>query len=738
MQPQPKARYPAGLVISEPLKRNDSETLMIINNTARTVETGNIATTQQFTIKASAKAFQILSAGLYSDRLVAILRELGCNAQDAHVAAGKPDVPFEVHLPGRFNPTLVIKDYGTGLPHDKMLNLYTTYFDSDKSETNDQIGGLGLGSKSPFSYVEAFTAVSRYNGKRRAYAAFLGSDGGPQITLLDTTDTDDPNGLEVHVPVKQEHMDDFRDRARKVYRYFNPLPVFPNDPEFEVDTVKYTTKGNGWGIRTGEYAGHKIYTTQQYESKTQAIMGAVAYPVDSHAVPSLSVAERAVLALPLDLHFGIGELDIAASREGLSYDQITQANIKARAQEVIAAFTTAMEAGIASCATAWQARIELQKRFENIGNAVTRFLDDTTIRYQGQPLRYIHRIQLHYDADLLPTVAVYTHDSWKRKQLKPIGHLGPAGWMAVKGGTTFIAKRHDTLTFNPILEYNFRGTHQNKVIVLIHVAEGGEAELQKLMDSLGNPDLTWLHDLPQPPRVAQSVRVTSDGTRVRSKTRRLLRWNIDIAGWTDTDRDETAGGLYIHTHNRNPVLAAPLPLEGFSYLMRAAKLLGYVDINTNVFGIQASFKRIPERNEGWIPVLDFLKEKLANDQTLPVKLQDIQNWHAWQEHTSPLKQAVGHLPKGESTAAMARYAAWSARYEVSPEYSRLEDHIKVAAQLLGVKLTWPQADLDLDDTIAQINREAPLLGLIANNTYRVGMKELVPAYLRSLNLKKGA
>jgi hypothetical protein len=50
----------------------------------------------RFKIKASAKAFKILS-GFYSEPILAIPRELGANAWDSHVKAKNTEKMFEVH-----------------------------------------------------------------------------------------------------------------------------------------------------------------------------------------------------------------------------------------------------------------------------------------------------------------------------------------------------------------------------------------------------------------------------------------------------------------------------------------------------------------------------------------------------------------------------------------------------------------------------------------------------------------
>ena len=139
---------------------------MIINNAPQhEAVLSNVGEIGEFRIRNSAKAFNILSSGLYANKIRAIIRELSCNAVDSHVAAGKQDTPFDVHLPNQLDPTFRIRDYGTGLTHDQVLNIYTTYFESTKTESNQFIGALGLGSKSPFSYTDNFTVTAIQIGR---------------------------------------------------------------------------------------------------------------------------------------------------------------------------------------------------------------------------------------------------------------------------------------------------------------------------------------------------------------------------------------------------------------------------------------------------------------------------------------------------------------------------------------------------------------------------------------------
>ncbi|MGZ7144954.1 hypothetical protein ACXWOO_11340, partial [Streptococcus pyogenes] len=67
--------------------------------------------------------------------------------------------------------------------NDEEPGLYNSYFASTKAESNDFIGALGLGSKSPFSYTKSFTIVSYHEGEARGYMAVM-NNGEPDIRPL--------------------------------------------------------------------------------------------------------------------------------------------------------------------------------------------------------------------------------------------------------------------------------------------------------------------------------------------------------------------------------------------------------------------------------------------------------------------------------------------------------------------------------------------------------------------------
>lgn len=285
------------------------------------VELSGIVAVSEFKIRNSAKAFNILSSGLYSNKIRAILREIGCNAVDSHVAAGRGDVPFDLHLPTQLAPYFSIRDYGTGLSHDQVVNIYTTYFESTKTESNDFIGALGLGSKSPFSYTDNFTVTAIKDGIKGVYSAFINEVGVPSVALMTSSQTDEPNGVEVQFGVeKEQDIYNFKKEATTVYRYFK---VKPNLTGATVDMagVEYVDAIElpGAAVRKGE------------RGTARAVMGNIAYPIELES-QEREITE--VLMSPIDMFFDIGDVDFQASREGLSYDKATVAAILARVEEI--------------------------------------------------------------------------------------------------------------------------------------------------------------------------------------------------------------------------------------------------------------------------------------------------------------------------------------------------------------------------------------------------------------------
>ena len=224
----------------------------------------------EFGISNSPEFFHILSSTLYSDQILAVVREVLCNAWDAHIEAGKDDLPIEITLG---NGQLIVQDFGNGIPHDKIQPIYGVYGNSTKTNDGKQTGGFGLGCKAPFAYTEHFTVASAHKGSRTVYNMSKSQAqvmGKPAIVPVVTTPTDQ-SGLTVTVPVQPQDIYKFRERIEKVVGR-GDIKAKLNGTELE--TLPFSEGKEGYLIVRDAFdlSRHKLYVRY----------GNVVYPVPRH------------------------------------------------------------------------------------------------------------------------------------------------------------------------------------------------------------------------------------------------------------------------------------------------------------------------------------------------------------------------------------------------------------------------------------------------------------------------
>jgi len=297
---------------------------MILNQEKTKCET-NMTGATAFTIQSNAKMFKILSNSLYSNKERAIIREVSCNAYDANVDAGNGDKPIEIHLPNDLEPYFSVKDSGPGLTPEQMVKIYTQYGNSTKTDRNDMIGALGLGSKSPFSYTTSFSVISIVDRTKSSYSCYMDDKGEPQLQPFSSEQTDEPNGVEIRFPVKSEDFNKFRQEAEVVFRPFEVKPEVSGNIDYKVKSFDILLKSKDkkdWELV------NPISKGQRCEQIMVAVQGNVEYPINIDKISEfLSDNAKTFIYEDFRLYFDIGDLDISASREGLGYDKITVKNI---------------------------------------------------------------------------------------------------------------------------------------------------------------------------------------------------------------------------------------------------------------------------------------------------------------------------------------------------------------------------------------------------------------------------
>ena len=244
-----------------------------VNQTS--LESKGVQDSVKFGIKNTGLAhiFNVLRNQLYSDKITAVLREYSCNAVDAHVEAGIGDRPIEVTLPSKLKLEFKVRDFGPALNDEEIHDVYAFYGESTKRNTNEQTGMLGIGSKSAFAYGDNFVINSYIDGEKHIWNAFIDPSQVGQISKIGTQKTDEENGIEIVIPVREEDTEEFVSKAEGLFRYFKVTPTIKGTNQFEYSQKKPMFMGDNWTWFKND--GDR-WSSRYQEPK--AVMGNIAYP----------------------------------------------------------------------------------------------------------------------------------------------------------------------------------------------------------------------------------------------------------------------------------------------------------------------------------------------------------------------------------------------------------------------------------------------------------------------------
>ncbi len=331
---------------------------MLLAKRDDSVMSGGLQETGAFTIKAGPKAFDILSSNLYQNKILAVIREISCNAADAHKMVGRPLSEIVVQMPNIADPVFSVRDFGPSMSHSQIMRLYTSYFDSTKDGDNDAIGGFGLGSKSPFSVTDQFTVRAWQDGNLRTYAMYK-VDGVPTVSLISSEPSSEPTGIEVSMTVDTTSLSVWAKEANNYFRWWPTLPTIkrlssvpaPIFSSRNYASVSATMRPDGlpnWVV---------LNTVDYAHSGPVVFMGLVPYSLNLTALSKLDAdAVDLFQGLPLVLVYDVGAVEISPSRETLSYTQATSQRLLATLKDVARNLLTGYRARIDKCATLYEAR----------------------------------------------------------------------------------------------------------------------------------------------------------------------------------------------------------------------------------------------------------------------------------------------------------------------------------------------------------------------------------------------
>jgi hypothetical protein len=569
---------------------------MIINGNNAEIQRNDLLKENAFKIKATGKAFQILSDGLYADKIRAVIRELSCNAFDAHIAAGKKNEPFAVHLPSALEPYFSVRDFGIGLSMDAVMHIFTTYFESLKSDSNDFIGGLGLGSKSPFSYVDAFTVISRWNGIKYSFTAFIGEDDMPKIALLGEEPTDEGNGLEVSMPVRQGDYREFETKAVAVLSRFSPQPTVTGVPNFKFQERKILLEGSNWRLLDQFDRWGGAATT------AAAVQGNIAYPLTASALTQLKREYQVVLGYPFEFDFNIGELEIAASREALGYKRNTIANIQKAIDVMYAELPSKFEDRFKNAKTGWEGRLvwfELFQQHSNLSYLLRELTASNKLKFHvgGQDIT-TNYIDLEWHK--YPSLVVTRYGCYSSASKFVAANMSKNAKFSTQATPSieFFLSDLPKGSIARLRQYVKTAGNQDKTVYFV---EGDDKDVKAFLSDLGSPETKVTSTLDKPIRNPANPRVSC---------RELKPNTWGGFGWNEVDDFdyENETGYYVH-HLRGRAVHEEKAIEYFDDIVSLAIKLKLINKTDKIVGVTARLRdKLAETDGDWVDLVKHLTD----------------------------------------------------------------------------------------------------------------------------------
>ena len=593
-----------------------------------------------YSIKATGLSFQILSSGLYKDKIKAIIRELSCNAFDAHVAAGNANKAFDVHLPTMLEPHFSIRDFGTGLSKIDCQTILPRFFESTKTDSNDFIGAMGLGSKSPFCYVDSYTITSFFNGRKYVFNSLIAEDGAPDLELMDEQDTTEPNGIEISLPSKQNDINVWKDRAELVYQWFDVKPNMTGAP-INIRKQEYLVEGTGWKLRQlNNYNHYNRYGNEQSsEAAAMAVMGKIAYPLSFDALKGhLDDLQLSLLRFPLEIRFDIGELEFAASREELSYKPDTVAAIRKRIDKVLREVPKQSQEKFDKAHSLWEAKhliFELLHSNTALSKLISHIVKhknyafkydgkdinscDLTIEFKKFPGLTFKRITANevgrvinmndyikkQDDYIKDRNTTYDKLSWNQKFHQVSAY--PTVIFFTNDLKIGPGKRLTKFAESKLRHYN------GEVIFLV---EGPDAIVEAFFKEIGNPPVHKTSELPIPEKAPTKKKI------------QYRKWVNNYSCWSDKDDETDQNEVIYYAYVARDVATCgkySFDLHQFRSLFNTLKNIDTFNSNAKIIGLsKLEFDKQEARTDTkWIrldKVVDGLFDKIMANTKLVEKL----------------------------------------------------------------------------------------------------------------------
>lgn len=255
----------------------------------------------------------LLSSNLYSDPEQSFIREIVSNAWDSHVEAGTTNTPVIIKFGCGESRYITIRDYGTGLSPERFKEVYCNIGSSTKRESNEFIGGFGIGKYSSLACSNTVYITSYYEGT--AYYYIMVKSGNSITTnLVEQRPTTEKNGVEV--TIKNINFNNFE-------KALSCIVFFPN--------IYIVAASNADSINNTKIKRFKNFAAASMTINSKLLLGNVLYPCNNSLLSSEARAfMNDISNTGIAIKFDVGELNITPNRENIIYSSDTVNKINDR------------------------------------------------------------------------------------------------------------------------------------------------------------------------------------------------------------------------------------------------------------------------------------------------------------------------------------------------------------------------------------------------------------------------
>lgn len=287
-------------------------------DTSKNAFARKIQTTYEAKIdKSSAQLVMDMLAKLYSEPHRAVLREYVSNAYDANVEAGTTK-PVEVHLPEKNEPWLSVRDYGKGLDYLGIVSVFANFGTSTKRDSDNLIGGFGIGSKSGLAISDTINVASVCNGLLNEFVLERTPNGIITRFTKENEPTTDESGTTITIKLGEKLKTDWGENL--IISTFSPKMILCgwSKDEVLITNAEYE-EFNEYRVPDTWYFNGYEYKCPLIQANGQNLKGFLIGKV-FYEMPATVKYEKSALESPsLIIPFDIKDIKVAYSRERIDY-----------------------------------------------------------------------------------------------------------------------------------------------------------------------------------------------------------------------------------------------------------------------------------------------------------------------------------------------------------------------------------------------------------------------------------